>query len=30
MGLTYLAEPVAAAHIAAGRLRTFLEDWTPP
>jgi DNA-binding transcriptional LysR family regulator len=29
-GLTYLAEPVVAEHIAAGRLRAVLEDWTPP
>lgn len=30
MGLTYLAEPVVAAHIAAGRLAAVLEDWTLP
>lgn len=29
-GLTYLAEPVVAEHIAAGRLMAVLEDWTPP
>jgi DNA-binding transcriptional LysR family regulator len=29
-GLTYLAEPIIAAHIAAGRLMAVLEDWTPP
>ncbi|MEP9373499.1 LysR family transcriptional regulator [Mesorhizobium sp. KR1-2] len=30
VGLTYLAEPVVAEHIAAGRLMALLEDWTPP
>jgi DNA-binding transcriptional LysR family regulator len=29
-GLAYLAEPEIAEHIAAGRLRAALEDWTPP
>ncbi|MDH7785466.1 DNA-binding transcriptional LysR family regulator [Ochrobactrum sp. 19YEA23] len=28
-GLTYLAEPLVARHIAAGRLVAVLEDWTP-
>lgn len=29
VGLTYLAEPVVAEHIASGRLMAVLEDWTP-
>jgi DNA-binding transcriptional LysR family regulator len=29
-GLTYLAEHAVAEHVAAGRLITVLEDWTPP
>ena len=29
-GLSYLAELGMAEHIAAGRLRAVLEDWTPP
>lgn len=28
-GLTYLAEQAVAEHVAAGRLITVLEDWTP-
>lgn len=30
VGLSYLAEPGIAQHIASGRLVTVLEDWTPP
>jgi len=29
-GLAYLPEEVVRSHIAAGRLTTMLEDWTPP
>jgi len=30
VGLTYVTEWMAAAHIASGRLVIVLEDWTPP
>ena len=29
-GLAYVGEPLAAEHIAAGRLEVVLADWTPP
>jgi DNA-binding transcriptional LysR family regulator len=29
-GLAYIGEPLAAEHIAAGRLEVVLADWTPP
>lgn len=29
-GLAYLAEPIVTRYIAAGRLTSVLEDWTPP
>ncbi len=29
-GIAYLIEHAAMAHVAAGRLRRVLEDWTPP
>ena len=29
-GLAYLGEPAVAPHIAAGRLVSVLEDWSPP
>ena len=30
IGIAYVLDDMAAAHLAAGRLVRLLEDWTPP